>query len=239
MTDRQTDRPPCRCLCVVQVLMLVTPFLPLHILVPLPVRRPKTSDLLWEEAAISHTRLFIDCAPKAGRVFWQRIFVERVAARLTGLTEITLCHPENHPAWCSDVLVSVIETTAAPPARPDGQADAPGSQSHREVRQSASRLQTIAFEKVRLGRADLHDLEREPDLLPPPRARSSAYTSTGRKRPRVRPRPRAAPTMRHPYQTEAAPPPSFQWRLASVTARQTRRAGVTLTRTGILQNRSR
>ncbi|CEM11702.1 unnamed protein product [Vitrella brassicaformis CCMP3155] len=136
------------------VLMLVMPFLPLHILVPLPLRLPKSANLLWEEAAISHTRLFIDCAAKAddqywhspteGRVFWQRIpslFVKRVAARLTGLTEITLCHPPYPPRWGTDVLVSVIETTAAPPAQPDAQAD-------------ASRLETIAFEKVQLSEAD-------------------------------------------------------------------------------------
>ncbi|CEM03627.1 unnamed protein product [Vitrella brassicaformis CCMP3155] len=175
------------------VLMLVTPFLPLHILVPLPLRRPNSAKLLWEEAAISHTRLFIDCAAKAdhqywhspteGRRFWQRIplpSVERVAARLTGLTEITLCHPEyrrvrsptpeNHPVWCSDVLVSVIETTAAPRARPDGHAD-------------ASRLETIAFEKVRLSRAELLDLRpqrpRLPDRLAEPPTLPSLKVVTG------------------------------------------------------------
>ncbi|CEL95752.1 unnamed protein product [Vitrella brassicaformis CCMP3155] len=167
---------------------LVMECLPLHVLVPLSQRLAKSTKQMWEQAAPSHTRLFIDCAtkgdehcwrsPTEGRTFWQKIpldDVKRMAARLTGLTHITLCHPEDHPMWCGDVLVTIIETTAAPPAptQPPPATDQPGTQGEApqrpsEVRQSASRLETIAFEEVRMSEAEGCELERDDLPLPPP-----------------------------------------------------------------------
>ncbi|CEM31312.1 unnamed protein product [Vitrella brassicaformis CCMP3155] len=172
---------------------LVMECLPLHVLVPLSQRLAKSTRQMWAKAAPSHTRLFMDCAkgdehcwrsPTEGRTFWQKIpldLVKRMAARLTGLTHITLCHPrqyrpEHHPMWCGDVLVTIIETTAAPPAptqpppdtdHPDTQGDAPATQRPSEVRPSASRLETIAFEEVRMSAAEGRQLRRQRPPLPP------------------------------------------------------------------------
>ncbi|CEM24574.1 unnamed protein product [Vitrella brassicaformis CCMP3155] len=178
---------------------LVMECLPLHVLIPLSQRLAKNTKQMWEQAAPSHTRLFIDCAtkddehcwrsPTEGRSFWQKIpldLVKRMAARLTGLTHIALCHPEDHPMWCSDVLVTIIETTAAPPAptqpppnpdQPDRQRDAPAPQRPSEVRQSASRLETIAFEKVRPSAAAEREVERRRPPLPPPLTEPSTLPS--------------------------------------------------------------
>ncbi|CEM29354.1 unnamed protein product, partial [Vitrella brassicaformis CCMP3155] len=170
---------------------LVMEFLPLHVLIPLSQWLAKSTKQMWDQAAPSHTRLFIDCAtkddehcwrsPTEGRKFWQKIpldYVERIAARLTGLTHITLCYPRHHPMWCSDVLLTIIEAAAAPPAptqpppatdQPDRQEGAPATQRPSEVRQSASRLETIAFERVRLSAAEGRELERHNPPHPPRR----------------------------------------------------------------------
>ncbi|CEL95750.1 unnamed protein product [Vitrella brassicaformis CCMP3155] len=166
---------------------LVMECLPLHVLIPLSQRLAKSTKQMWEQAAPSHTRLFIDWAtkddehcwrsPTEGRTFWQRIpldLVKRMAARLTGLTHIALCHPEHEPMWCTDVLVTIIETTAAPPSpsQPPPATDQPGTQGEApqrpsEVRPSASRLETIAFEEVRMSEAEEREVERRSLPLPP------------------------------------------------------------------------
>ncbi|CEL98156.1 unnamed protein product [Vitrella brassicaformis CCMP3155] len=78
--------------------------------------------------------------------------------------------------WCLDVLVTIIEATAAPPAptqpppntdQPDRQGDAAATQRPSEMRQSASRLETFAFEEVQLSATEEQQLERKRHPLPP------------------------------------------------------------------------
>ncbi|CEL93423.1 unnamed protein product [Vitrella brassicaformis CCMP3155] len=156
---------------VEKICVLVMPFLPLHLLVPL-------SQKTWQEAAAFQTRLVIDCDTTAdddywqwtkGLVFWQRLpldFVIRIAARLTHLREITLRHPRFCLMWCIDAFLTFIETTAALPT-PTEQLG-----SHGAPQQSASQrggaLQTIAFDSVGLTVAELRKLKRSNPDLPPP-----------------------------------------------------------------------